>query len=95
MKAIRIHCLDNVATVLGGLRPGDTVEIMERDGTSFALRVVELIPFGHKVALEAIDRGTDVLKYGASIGMATAQIQMGQHVHVHNLSSKRGKRPGG
>lgn len=93
-RAIRIHFADNVATVLDDLRPGDTVEIVERDGTGFGLQVLEPIPFGHKVALEVIGRGRVVVKYGASIGMATKEIQTGQHVHIHNLSSNRGRTRG-
>jgi altronate dehydratase small subunit len=50
----------------------------------------EAIPFGHKVAIVAIRQGETVVKYGASIGRATADIAPGEHVHVHNLRSVRG-----
>ena len=55
------------------------------------LVLTEDIPFGHKVALTDIPRGTPVLKYGEQIGLATHDIARGQHVHVHNIESTRGR----
>lgn len=45
------------------------------------------IALAHKVARRAIAPGEPVLKYGASIGVATAAIPAGAHVHVHNMRS--------
>lgn len=42
------------------------------------------IPFGHKAALRPIAEGEAVIKYGVTIGHATAAIAAGEHVHVHN-----------
>ena len=42
-------------------------------------------PMGHKVALFAIRKGEPVIKFGAVIGHATADIAPGDHVHLHNL----------
>jgi len=50
----------------------------------------EAVPFGHKVAIANIPQGRAVIKYGASIGVATEDIIPGEHVHVHNLVSVRG-----
>ncbi|MDO5605440.1 MAG: altronate dehydratase family protein [Paracoccus sp. (in: a-proteobacteria)] len=44
------------------------------------------IPSGHKIALRAIAAGAAVLKYGQVIGVATADIAAGDHVHLHNLA---------
>jgi altronate dehydratase small subunit len=35
--------------------------------------------------------GVEVIKYGKVIGETTAEIQTGEHVHVHNVDSKRGR----
>lgn len=43
------------------------------------------IPLGHKVARRDIAGGSDIVKYGAVIGRATAEISAGDHVHLHNL----------
>ena len=46
---------------------------------------------GHKIALHAITSGAPVRKYGQYIGAATADIAPGEHVHVHNLASRRAR----
>lgn len=43
------------------------------------------VPRGHKVALRAIPKGAEVIKYGRSIGRATQDIAPGDWVHTHNL----------
>ena len=47
------------------------------------------VPIGHKVALTDIKTGDTVIKYGQDIGKAVADIKKGEHVHVHNLKTKR------
>ena len=81
--AIVISAADNVATALEALAPGQALA----DGVV----VREPIPRGHKVALRAIAASTPVVKYGSSIGTATADIPPGAHVHTHNVASTRGR----
>jgi len=47
------------------------------------------LPFGHKVALRALQAGEPVRKYGQAIGVADKAIAVGDHVHVHNLIGSR------
>jgi (2R)-sulfolactate sulfo-lyase subunit alpha len=47
------------------------------------------IPLGHKIALADMKVGDTVLKYGADIGKVVAPIRRGEHVHTHNLKTKR------
>jgi (2R)-sulfolactate sulfo-lyase subunit alpha len=47
------------------------------------------IPLGHKIALADMKVGDAVLKYGADIGKVVAPILKGEHVHIHNLKTKR------
>ena len=42
---------------------------------------------GHKQALGDISKGEKVIKYGFPIGIATADICSGEHVHSHNLKT--------
>jgi altronate dehydratase len=77
---------DNVATALEPLEPGRRLETV-----GGVVAVVEAIPSGHKVALRPIASGAAVIKYGSPIGLASADIQAGAHVHTHNLSSSRGR----
>jgi altronate dehydratase len=77
---------DNVATALEPLEPG---RVLELTGASVTVR--EEIPRGHKVALSRIAAGEAVIKYGSPIGLASADIEAGGHVHTHNVSSSRGR----
>jgi (2R)-sulfolactate sulfo-lyase subunit alpha len=47
------------------------------------------IPLGHKIALQDFQPGDTVIKYGEDIGKVVAAIKKGEHVHVHNLKTKR------
>jgi len=47
------------------------------------------IPLGHKIALKDFKVGDTIFKYGADIGKVVAPIKMGEHVHTHNLKTKR------
>lgn len=49
----------------------------------------DTIPLGHKIALAPIEASATVIKYGQDIGRAVAAIEQGEHVHVHNLKTKR------
>ena len=42
---------------------------------------------GHKYALRDISCGENVIKYGQSIGHATCDIAVGEHVHTHNVKT--------
>jgi hypothetical protein len=77
---------DNVATAL---EPLDAGRLLEVNGASFT--TTEPIAPGHKVALRQIALGQPVIKYGSPIGLASADIPAGAHVHTHNLSSSRGR----
>ena len=45
----------------------------------------EPIEFGHKVSVKKIASGSPVRKFGQIIGFATAEIEAGSWVHLHNL----------
>jgi (2R)-sulfolactate sulfo-lyase subunit alpha len=46
-------------------------------------------PIGHKIALKDLKKGDTIFKYGEDIGRAVADIAKGEHVHVHNIKTKR------
>jgi altronate dehydratase len=92
-KVILINEKDNVATALEQLEAGTTVTL-EIAGRIENIRISSAIPAGHKVALRQIASGEDVVKYGEPIGQAKVGIAPGDHVHVHNVTS-RGKKAEG
>ena len=44
------------------------------------------IPQGHKISIKEIKKGEKIFKYGQIIGEATTNINIGEHVHNHNLA---------
>lgn len=90
VQAIVMKPDDNVATVVDIVKAGMDVSV-DIGGAKMTITVMEAIPFGHKFALREIETGRPVKKYGEIIGIATKNISMGQHVHVHNLESCRGR----
>ena len=62
--------------------------VMETDETVH-LKANHDIPIGHKVALQDLATGETVIKYGHDIGKVVAAIRLGDHVHVHNVKTKR------
>jgi len=91
-QAILVHPNDSVATALEALPEGVAVDI---EGTGGApdrrITLREAVAFGHKFAIEAIAKGSPVIKYGETIGLATQPIQAGEWVHTHNIESTRGR----
>jgi len=76
--------------VVDGIRSGGDVtgRVMET-GETVVMRVLDDIPLGHKIAISDIATEGTVVKYGHDIGRTVAPIRKGQHVHVHNLRTKR------
>jgi len=54
-----------------------------------AAKAAQDIPLGHKLALKDLAVGDTVIKYGCEIGRIVQPVKAGQHVHVHNLKTKR------
>ncbi len=86
-KAVVLSPRDNVATAITDIAGNTRVEL--EDGNF--VDVSSPISFGHKFALSNIAAGAPVLKYGEIIGEATEAIGAGEHVHVHNVGSRRGR----
>ena len=68
---------DSVAVALVALDTGEQVA---------DIIVGEPIPAGHKVAVQTVTKGAPVIKLGHHIGIASADITPGSHVHGHNLA---------
>ena len=90
LQAIVMKAKDNVCTVVEAVAAGADVG-MDIEGVPRFIKAVDSIPLGHKLAIRAIQKGDIIVKYGEIIGRATQDIAVGQHVHVHNLESCRGR----
>ncbi len=77
---IRLHRKDNVVVARVGLSAGAVITFEDRE-----LTVSRAVAAGHKVAVADVPKGSVVFKYGENIGTASADISVGDLVHVHNL----------
>jgi altronate dehydratase small subunit len=89
---LKIHEKDNVGTAVVEIPAGHKVRVVFDDRFDSWITAQDPIPMAHKVALRDIATGTEVLKYGECIGQATTDIAAGCHVHVHNITSRRGRK---
>lgn len=82
-RLIRLSDHDNIAVLGQTIHKGEVIELAGRQ-----LEMSETLGMGHKLAIQTIAAGSDVLKYGLPIGFAATDIELGTHVHVHNLTSR-------
>jgi altronate hydrolase len=75
---LRLNASDPVVVAMRDIAAGETV--------APKVKAAEPITRGHKVAIQPVQAGEPVRKFGQIIGNATKPIQPGQHVHVHNLA---------
>ena len=82
---------DNVGVVVAeGLKAGTKMlGVITETDTTLDLEAKQDIPIGHKVALKPLKTGDTVMKYGEDIGRMVGEAGTGEHVHVHNLKTKR------
>ncbi|MEO7826768.1 MAG: altronate dehydratase family protein [Allosphingosinicella sp.] len=73
---------DDVAVALTALAKGARAQVAGR-----IVELLEDLEEGHKVALRDMETGETVHKYGSPIGILTAGVAAGGHVHSHNLST--------
>ena len=62
--------------------------IMEND-KSAKIQSINEIPLGHKIAMSDLNEGDTIIKYGHDIGKVVKSIKKGEHVHVHNVKTKK------
>ena len=76
--------------VVEGIKAGQPLKgwIMEGD-KDIGVTAKSDIPIGHKVALRDYQPGETVIKYGVDIGRVVQPIGKGEHLHVHNVKTKR------
>jgi (2R)-sulfolactate sulfo-lyase subunit alpha len=82
---------DNVGVVVvEDLAAGtDMLAVVTEDNSDFRMQARQATPIGHKIALKDLAVGDTIIKYGEDIGKVVAPIAKGEHVHTHNLKTKR------
>jgi len=81
---------DTVGVAVVDVKAGQTLDgrTLDENKTINAKANMD-IPLGHKIALKDFKAGDDVVKYGVVIGRVVQPIKQGDHVHVHNVKTKR------
>jgi len=84
------HEKDTVGVATVDIKAGETLTGRTMDTQkAVVIKALMDIPLGHKIALRDFKKGDTVLKYAHDIGRVVAPIKTGEHVHVHNLKTKR------
>lgn len=79
-----LHAEDNVAMALSDFTKGSAIEV-----GNTRITFVDDIAYGHKFAVKRIAAEAPVIKFAETIGVAKRNIDVGEHVHVHNIRSLR------
>ena len=81
---------DTVGVAVVDVKAGQNLEGRSLDtNEKVSAKATMDIPLGHKVALRDFKVGDTVIKYGCDIGKVVQPIKAGDHVHVHNVKTKR------
>ena len=81
---------DSVGVVVTDVKAGESVTGWNMEsGEDIQIAALSDIPLGHKIALADVPAGGLIVKYGHPIGKVVQAIKRGEHVHVHNLKTRR------
>lgn len=79
---IKINEGDNVIIALRDYKKDEVIDLEDEKIT-----LLEDINRGHKIAIENINKGENVVKYGLPIGYTLENIKVGSWVHTHNTKT--------
>ena len=81
---------DNVGVATVDIKAGEKAEGLYMDSQKKTqIKSLQDIPLGHKIALTPLKKEGSVIKYGHDIGRVVSDIKVGEHVHIHNLKTRR------
>lgn len=79
---IKINEKDNIVVALKDIESGKTIEIDNK-----VVEVKEDIKRGHKISIQKLSKGEDIIKYGYPIGHTIEAIEEGQCIHTNNIKT--------
>ena len=82
MEFIKINAADNVAVAIRDIEAGLSFDI---NGVNIC--TLNAVPAGHKVALQDLEAGADVVKYGFPIGHVLSPVKKGEVIDHTNLKT--------
>ena len=82
--------VDTVGVATVDVKAGEKARGLYMDSQQpIEVKLLKDVPLGHKIAIKDHKAGDAVIKYGHDIGKVVAEIKVGDHVHIHNLKTKR------
>jgi altronate hydrolase len=81
--SVKLHAKDNVIVALADLKPG---EIIHDNGSQ--VTVSEFIPAKHKLVVNTLEPGQEIIMYGVTVGTAVKRIPAGGVISTHNVAHK-------
>ncbi len=82
--------IDSVGVATEDIHSGQMAKGLFMDTQDSAeMKALSDIPLGHKIALKDYQVDDTIIKYGHDIGKVVKDIRAGDHVHIHNLKTKR------
>ena len=88
-NSVVINEKDNVAITIESVEKGTAIQYASKTSGTVSVTALDDFVIYHKVAITEIEKGRPVVKYGENIGLASRDIHVGEHVHVHNVESHR------
>lgn len=88
INAIKIEQLDNVVVAIEYIKAGEDVNYLDGDN-QITFKSKDDVRIYHKIANKNILKGEHVMKYAEHIGLASRDIEKGEHVHTHNVEDSR------
>jgi (2R)-sulfolactate sulfo-lyase subunit alpha len=81
---------DHVGVATSDIASGSrAVGVFMDDDATVEVEARGNVPLGHKIAIEELAPGAEVIEYGTRIGHAPAGLAAGDYVHTHNIKSAR------
>jgi len=80
--AVIINENDNISVACDDFLANESILIEDKK-----IVLLDDVKMAHKIAINDIKNGEDIIKYGVSIGSATKDIKAGELVHLHNMKS--------
>lgn len=81
---------DNVAVAVVDVKKGKGLSCLNMTTQErYEVEAIMDIPLGHKIALKEFKKDDTVIKYDNDIGRVVAPIRNGEHVHTHNVKTKK------
>ena len=88
INALMMNLVDNVVTTVTEIQRGENICYMA--GSEYrTLQAEKDIPYCHKVALQDLPAGCEVIKYGESLGRMVTTVHKGYWVNDQNLKSEQ------